>query len=458
MTSAMIRLHNTQYFHFLHRANALRRSGSMCDALISVKNQTFRAHRLVLACVSRPLEQKFTHAETNQEVHCTLDELSPRTFQQVLDFAYMQSVEVSEDDLQQLLLAAQFLEMKSLEEQCQCHLDAFRTKQAGQRIEVTSGSDDEEELNQQTNEEEKLKESPLIKNNIMEKTDIEEPRKESRLTTFSRDTVITSSVSNLSSSAWTIPSHMWSSARSLRRIAENYSTFMAAHPHQPPATLALPAPQMFPLQGPYFQVPAQHSVVTGLHYGQHLYSPTTEKIKAGLQVTRIKARQRADKITEISRSVVHKTNMAKDCKHCNSCLRCDPASLPSAEACARRCVFDCESQFNGQNLTEERPYQCQHCPKKFSLKHQLDTHHRIHTGEKPFECRLCGQRSRDFSAIIKHLRTHGGASPYRCTVCLEYCSSLVAMQKHINSHPVHDFPPDWSIRSTYLYTSHIAPR
>ncbi|XP_061144772.1 zinc finger and BTB domain-containing protein 16 isoform X4 [Syngnathus typhle] len=436
VTSAMIRLHNTQYFHFLHRANALRRSGSMCDTLISVKNQTFRAHRLVLACVSRPLEQKFTHAETKQEVHCTLDELSPRTFQQVLDFAYMQSVEVSKDDLQQLLLAAQFLEMQSLEEQCQCHLDAFRTKQVGQRLEVTSGSDDEEELNRRTNEEEKLKKSPLIKNNIMEKTETEEPRKQSTLTTFSRDSVITSSVSNLSSSAWTIPRHMWSSARSLRRIAENYSTFIAAHPRQPPVTLALPAPQVFPLQGPHFQVPPQHSVVTALHYGQHLYSPTTENIKVGLQVTRVKARQRTDKITEISRSVVHKTNVAKDCKHCNSYLRCDPASLTSGE----------------------RPYQCQHCPKKFSLKHQLDTHHRIHTGEKPFECRLCGQRSRDFSAIIKHLRTHGGASPYRCTLCLEFCSSLVAMQRHIKSHPVHDFPPDWSIRSTYLYTSHIAQR
>lgn len=76
-------------------------------------------------------------------------------------------------------------------------------------------------------------------------------------------------------------------------------------------------------------------------------------------------------------------------------------------------------------------------------------------GEKPFECRLCGQRSRDYSAMIKHLRTHGGASPYQCTVCLEFCSSLVAMQRHIKSHAEQDFPPGWSINSTYLYNSHI---
>ena len=85
----------------------------------------------------------------------------------------------------------------------------------------------------------------------------------------------------------------------------------------------------------------------------------------------------------------------------------------------------------------------------------LSSHCSLLIGEKPFECRLCGQRSRDYSAMIKHLRTHGGAAPYQCTVCSEFCTSLVIMQRHIKSHAVQDFPPDWSINSTYLYTSHV---
>ncbi|MBN3313770.1 ZB16A protein, partial [Atractosteus spatula] len=56
--------------------------------------------------------------------------------------------------------------------------------------------------------------------------------------------------------------------------------------------------------------------------------------------------------------------------------------------------------------------------------------------------------------MIKHLRTHSGAGPYQCTVCLEFCCSLSAMQKHIKTHSAQDFPPDWSINSTYLYTCH----
>ncbi|XP_061531059.1 zinc finger and BTB domain-containing protein 16 [Phycodurus eques] len=462
----MIRLDNTQYFHFLHRANALRRSGSLCDALISVKNQTFKAHRLVLACASRRLAKKLAQAETDQEVHCTLEDLSARTFQQVLDFAYTQSLEVSEDDLRHLLEAAQFLEMQTLEEQCRRHLDALlhRTGEVGERHERNSESDEEAEVKKKRHEEEKLQETPVVKN-ITASITAEEARKKSRLSTSSRESVITSSASKLSSSPWTIPNHMWNSVSTLRRIAENYSTLMGAHPQPVPAAhaTAFPTARIVPLLGAHFQSPAQHSVVASLHphYAQHLYvgnTGTAANIETGrLQRMRKKARQKADKTSEISCPDVHKGDTVNDGKHCSSCPRRDPASSPPGEACARCRLFvtDCESKSNGQDLRGERPYQCQHCPKKFSLKHQLDTHHRIHTGEKPFECRLCGQRSRDFSAIIKHLRTHGGASPYRCTLCLEFCSSLVAMQSHVKRHPVHDFPPDWSIRRTYLYTSHI---
>ncbi|XP_051921457.1 zinc finger and BTB domain-containing protein 16 isoform X1 [Hippocampus zosterae] len=449
----MIRLNNSQYFHFLQWANALRRSGLMCDALILVKNQTFRAHRLVLACASRRLEQKLTRADTDGEVHCRLEDISPKTFQQVLDFAYTQSLEVSEDDLQQLLLAAQFLEMHPLEEQCQRHLDTLRTEQVCQRHKGTSESDEEEELKKKSNAEENLQEAPITKTNITEKTTAEESRKKSKLTIYSRGSVITSSVSNSSSSPWTIPNHMWSCASSLRRRAENDSTLRAAQPCQRTAAHAItfPTPHISPLQGPPFQSLSNRSVVAGLHplYGQQLYFATTEtggKIKPDLQVTRIKASKKADKTSEIGCPGAHNANMVKECNHCRSQPRRDPASSPS----------DNECRLNGQDLRGERPYQCRHCPKKFSLKHQLDTHHRIHTGEKPFECRLCGQRSRDFSAIIKHLRTHGGASPYRCTLCLEFCSSLVAMQRHVKSHPLHEFPPDWNISCTYLYMSHIS--
>lgn len=146
-----------------------------------------------------------------------------------------------------------------------------------------------------------------------------------------------------------------------------------------------------------------------------------------------------------------------------------------------------------------RPYSCSVCGKRFSLKHQMETHYRVHTGmdcvhlsffffshrwsassslaplldvplawptsahffllwlsppvgEKPFSCSLCPQRSRDFSAMTKHLRTHG-AAPYRCPLCRVGCPSLASMQAHMRGHSPSQLPPGWTIRSTFLYSS-----
>uniref|UniRef100_A0A2K6UXA7 C2H2-type domain-containing protein n=1 Tax=Saimiri boliviensis boliviensis TaxID=39432 RepID=A0A2K6UXA7_SAIBB len=99
-----------------------------------------------------------------------------------------------------------------------------------------------------------------------------------------------------------------------------------------------------------------------------------------------------------------------------------------------------------------RPYVCSVCGKRFSLKHQMETHYQVHTGEKPFSCSLCPQRSRDFSAMTKHLQTHG-AAPYRCPLCGAGCSSLASMQAHMRSHSPSQLPPGWTIRSTFLYSS-----
>ncbi|GLD63531.1 zinc finger and BTB domain-containing protein 16-A [Lates japonicus] len=470
----MIRINNTQYFHFLQQADALRRSGSLCDAIISVKSHTFRAHRLVLACASRRLAQQLAQGDTDSPAHCTLEYFSPHTFQQVLDYTYTQAVEVSVEDLYLLLKAAQLLEMQPLEDQCRKQLDTLdhRAREEDERGE-TADVKEEKESTQEMDQ--KKKNSPVQKKKLQETSSrgVEESditvtenlsppdsakknsvspssRKKPRLSPLSstphnRDSVITRPATSSSSfsSPWPFSTNMWNSVSTLRRIAENYSNLIAAHPLQSPnqSSVAYPfslsTPHMFPLLGPHFQNPVHTSVLGYSGFYPQVPKPSKEQVK--------------------------------DCQHCNTSLLGDPVLRESASkpdngngeactgcrVCGRGDVAQHEPQSNRHDHRGEKPYQCQHCPKKFSLKHQLDTHHRVHTGEKPFECRLCGQRSRDYSAMIKHLRTHGGAAPYQCTVCLEFCSSLVAMQRHVKSHAVQDFPPDWSINSTYLYISHI---
>ncbi|XP_047453638.1 zinc finger and BTB domain-containing protein 16 isoform X2 [Mugil cephalus] len=511
----MIRIINTQYFHFLQQADTFRRSGLLCDAIISVKNQTFRAHRLVLACASRTLAQQLAQGDTDSPVHCTLEYFSPHTFQQILDFTYAQALEVSVDDLGLLLRAAQLLEMQPLEDQCRKQLDTLvcevrEEDQSEETLDIKAEKECAEEKDQKQKRspvhDEKLQKaaSPEEKGRVSVAAEIlspsdppknhnspPSPRRKPRLSPvsaafYNRDSVITKPSTSTSSfsSPWTFSTNMWDSVSTLRRIAENYSNLIATHPLQSAnqSAVAYPfslstSPHMIPILGPHFQTPVQSSVIgcSGFQprYTQNIYSGSTRMgsiIKQGL-LKRKKPSQRAFAGTvqagETSYPEVPKasTTRAKDCQHCSGSLLDDPVLRESASTQIGKTCAGCRFCGRGDGAQHEpdmrgdhrgeKPYQCQHCPKKFSLKHQLDTHHRVHTGEKPFECRLCGQRSRDYSAMIKHLRTHGGAAPYQCTVCLEFCSSLVAMQRHVKTHAVQDFPPDWSISSTYLYISHI---
>ncbi|XP_068612226.1 zinc finger and BTB domain-containing protein 16 [Brachionichthys hirsutus] len=496
----MIRINNPQYFHFLQQADALRHSGTLCDAIISVKSQTFRAHRLVLSCASRRLAQRLALGDIGNPVHCKLDYFSPHTFQQVLDFTYTQTLEVPVDDLHLLLRAAQLLEMQPLEDQCRKHLDNIHCKvrQESKIREIINIKKETESKNQKT--EEKQKESRALEwensltsdeacdGIVMESISPTGPLKnhftsppstknKSRpppvsATVYNRESVITRPVSSGSSSSpWAFP-NMWNSVSTLRRIAENYSSLVAAQPVQPlPQSVAYPFPlassHMLPLLGSHFQ----SSVIaySGFHPGheQNLYVGSTRMgsiINQGLLKRKRKSQTPFNETVQTSERS-HNGPAASIAQHTSTRLLDDPvlqdsASTPSGEACAG-CQFSGSdgAQRKPKSYQQEhrggKPYQCQHCPKRFSLKHQLDTHLRVHTGEKPFECRLCGQRSRDYSAMIKHLRTHGGASPYQCTLCLEFCSSLVAMQRHVKSHALQDFPQNWSINSTYLYKSHV---
>ncbi len=111
---------------FLQKANQMRLSGTLCDVVIMVDSQEFHAHRIVLACASKMFEILF-HRNSQ---HYTLDFLSPKTFQQILEYAYTATLQAKLEDLDDLLYAAEILEIEYLEEQC---LKILETIQASWR-------------------------------------------------------------------------------------------------------------------------------------------------------------------------------------------------------------------------------------------------------------------------------------------------------------------------------------
>lgn len=132
----MIQLQNPNHpTALLQKANQMRLAGTLCDVVIMVDSQEFHAHRTVLACTSKMFEILF-HRNSQ---HYTLDFLSPKTFQQILEYAYTATLQAKVEDLDDLLYAAEILEIEYLEEQC---LKILETIQSSDENDVEGNMND----------------------------------------------------------------------------------------------------------------------------------------------------------------------------------------------------------------------------------------------------------------------------------------------------------------------------
>ncbi|KAJ8928665.1 hypothetical protein NQ314_018759 [Rhamnusium bicolor] len=56
--------------------------------------------------------------------------------------------------------------------------------------------------------------------------------------------------------------------------------------------------------------------------------------------------------------------------------------------------------------TEEKPFQCEFCEKKFATKEHLIIHQQVHTKEKLFICRICQKVFIQKGTLNVHMRYH----------------------------------------------------
>ncbi|ROT69827.1 hypothetical protein C7M84_011948 [Penaeus vannamei] len=96
--------------------------------------------------------------------------------------------------------------------------------------------------------------------------------------------------------------------------------------------------------------------------------------------------------------------------------------------------------------TNERPYVCSQCDKRFSRQENLRIHARTHTGEKPYVCTVpgCGKAYSNSSDRFKHTRTHFVDKPYECRHpgCGKRYTDPSSLRKHVKIYGHYRRPED----------------
>ncbi|XP_041510319.1 zinc finger and BTB domain-containing protein 32 isoform X2 [Microtus oregoni] len=426
---------------------AARLRPALCDTLITVGGLEFPAHSLVLAGASPRLGCRGRWA--------LVEGISPSTFAQLLTFVYGESVELQPGELGNLEEAARALGVQALEEACkqaQKHknedkLDPGRKRHHNSEELMRSserglGGPEEKQTpekdfgshegGQETVHKHKAPEESLEMAAVTRKRSSEEAMRGLESPEGSEECLrgcsgpLSSPGSLLTS---LIPRPCWAEAPWLGQGQPAlWSIFLWPPRYGVPFSLSTPitaAWQVWP-QDQRIPLTLNHSKGLWSQNWQPSSSPTPGSFPQGPEQL---------SPWEIEESGQGYTGPLATCVGQERTPRCPSHQHPHLPLPAR-----------------SRPYSCSVCGKRFSLKHQMETHYRVHTGEKPFSCSLCPQRCRDFSAMTKHLRTHG-AAPYRCPLCRVGCPSLASMQAHMRGHSPSQLPPGWTIRSTFLYSS-----
>ncbi|XP_058453697.1 zinc finger protein 836-like [Malaya genurostris] len=111
---------------------------------------------------------------------------------------------------------------------------------------------------------------------------------------------------------------------------------------------------------------------------------------------------------------------------------------------------DCGASFRNKGVlkrhrravhSNDYPFDCKLCPKKFPTQEQLNAHMRVHTGAKPYPCRFCERAFAHFTDRKRHeMSTHTGERPFQCPHCpaayIRNRELAIHMQKHTEDNVV----------------------
>ncbi|KAG7240961.1 hypothetical protein INR49_026139 [Caranx melampygus] len=96
----------------------LRLQGIFCDTVLKAEDVEFQVHKIVLCNCSPYFRALFTRWQTPDCRISTIPGVSPKMLQQIIQFAYTGSVSVTEDNVQELMMAANQFNITDIVQTC----------------------------------------------------------------------------------------------------------------------------------------------------------------------------------------------------------------------------------------------------------------------------------------------------------------------------------------------------
>jgi KRAB domain-containing zinc finger protein len=97
-----------------------------------------------------------------------------------------------------------------------------------------------------------------------------------------------------------------------------------------------------------------------------------------------------------------------------------------------------------------KPFGCETCGKRFTLKGSLRTHEKLHGFRPTYTCDICGKSFKVATGLKSHSSIHSGQKPFHCDICGKSFTLKGSLKTHSALHStVQESFPCYICKKTY---------
>ncbi|MEE6505006.1 hypothetical protein FKM82_005408 [Ascaphus truei] len=438
----------------LNQLNDLRMQGKLCDIIVHIQGQPFRAHKAVLAA-SSPYFRDHSALSTMSGLSISVIK-NPNVFEQLLSFCYTGRMSLQLKDVVSFLTAASFLQMQCVIDKCTQILESIHSKISVVGVDSTAANGEDGHGNQNGVKDDSYFANPVeisppycnkVRQSIVGNDLRMEALPNKALRNRTQEEGHSDRGSNGSISEHEIQVECDPEPGDL--IRENQIAEVKVKTEKSDRPSCSDSSSLGD-DGYHTELVDGEQVVTVNvgSYGsvlQHTYSFS----QAASQNTNISEPFGSMSNSSPSRSMLNCYRGGRVRQKRASHLPGEIQNvIPSSEN--EKVVSTPGYESSPRERTTRgywHPYNerliCIYCGKTFNQKGSLDRHMRLHMGITPFVCKFCGKKYTRKDQLEYHIRGHTDDKPFRC----EVCGKCFPFQGTLNQHLRKNHPAVAEVRS-----------